>query len=78
MTEYITREQAEELIDKTVRRTLNEVGLNDEEARRDIRELRDLIGAWRDTKKTILRTTVRWGTIAILAGLAAWFFGWRK
>ena len=36
-------------------------GLEDPDAGPDISELRDLLEAWRDTKRTARRTVVRWG-----------------
>lgn len=58
-------------------RALNRIGLHDENAVHDIRELRDLLDAWRKTKTTAWHTVVRWVTtlffIAILAGLAIKF-----
>ncbi|HXV74408.1 MAG TPA: DUF6127 family protein [Sphingomonadales bacterium] len=55
-------------------RALAKLGLHDDTAGKDIRELRDLLEAWRETRKTAWRTVVRWVTsaliILILAGLA--------
>ena len=53
-------------------RALNRIGLHDEEAGHDIRELRDLLEAWRKTKSTAWHTFIRWmTTIFILLILAA-------
>ena len=55
-------------------------GLQDEAAGNDIRELRVLLDAWRDTRRTVRRTLVHWlicGLLTlILAGAAIelhWF-----
>lgn len=53
-------------------RALNRIGLHDQEAGHDIRELRDLLEAWRRTKSTAWHTFIRWmTTIFILLILAA-------
>jgi len=58
-------------------KALARLGLHDESAGNDIRELRDLLDAWRDTRRTAWRTFVRWVTgafiLLILAGLAIRF-----
>lgn len=53
---------------------LKEVGLHDAEAGKDIADLRDLIDGWRDVRKTILSTIVKWITMGILGVIAigAW------
>ena len=42
------------------------IGLSDETAANDVRELRQLIDGWRDIKSTALKTVVRWCIVAIL------------
>ena len=44
------------------RRVLHELGLADEDAPADLRELRGLLDGWRDFKKTVRRTF--WKTLA--------------
>lgn len=55
-------------------RALQRIGLEDKRAVHDIRDLRDLLEAWRKTKTTAWHTIVKWITtlffILILAGLA--------
>lgn len=55
-------------------RALARCGLHDDQAGADIRELRSLLDAWRDTKRTARRTLIHWIfyflLVAILAGLA--------
>lgn len=50
-------------------RALSRCGLNDENAGHDIRELRTLLDAWRDARRTAMRTLVRWVTAALLLAL---------
>src|SRR5438270_2150663 len=42
------------------RRALASLGLDDERARRDMDELRELLSAWRDAKRTAWRAVVGW------------------
>lgn len=55
-------------------RALARCGLHDDQAGADIRELRGLLDAWRDTKRTARRTLIHWLfyclLMAILAGVA--------
>lgn len=57
------------------RKALLEVGLNDENAAADVRDLRDLLSAMRTAKQEAFRTFIRWATVGILvlllAGVAA-------
>lgn len=53
------------------RQALAELGLENGHASRDIRELRDLLAAWRAVKSTALHTVVRILTTILLAALLA-------
>jgi hypothetical protein len=53
------------------RRALADVGLHDEDAGKDVQELRGLLETWRDTKRTVTQTIARIITSAILFALAA-------
>ncbi len=57
-----------EAAEEGARRALASVGLHDEDAGVDVKELRGLLDAWRETKKTALKTTVSTAT-KILLGL---------
>lgn len=48
-------------------RALGALGLRDASARRDMDELRELLQAWRDAKKSALRAVMSW---AVRIGLA--------
>jgi hypothetical protein len=78
----LTPDQIEQIIertaDKTAERVLRSLGLNDESAHNDVKELRTLLSSWRETKSIIFKTTTGWLTVAILtllAGLAT-LKGW--
>lgn len=54
------RALAEESSQAGARRALTELGLGDERARRDMDELRQLLSAWRDAKKSARQAVVGW------------------
>jgi hypothetical protein len=62
------------IIREEMKLALKEVGLHDEEAGDDVRDLRSLITDWRSIKKTIWHTIARWGTLVVLGllTLGAW------
>ena len=70
----LTPEQLEAMIDraakKGARQALCDLGLSDLDAANDIRELRGLLDSWRDTKKSIWKTLVQLGTVAVLTFIA--------
>lgn len=51
------------------RRALADLGLADELAGRDVRELRDLLRAWRDVKSSAVKAVVGWAVRLLLAAL---------
>jgi hypothetical protein len=52
-------------------RALAALGLRDEHARRDMDELRELLRAWRDAKKSAREAVVSWAIRIVLALLVA-------
>jgi hypothetical protein len=50
-------------------RALESLGLRDANARRDMDELRELLQAWRDAKKTAWKEIVTWAIRILLAAL---------
>ena len=65
------RELLDEAAEKGARRALAHVGLQDFDAAVDLKDLRALLDAWRDAKRTMRRTAIRWLTTFVLVGLAA-------
>ena len=63
------RALVEESSQSGARRALGVLGLDDERARRDMDELRELLGAWRDAKRTAWRAVVSWAARIALAAL---------
>ena len=50
-------------------RCLGHLGLENGSAAKDIRDLRDLLEAWRDARRTAWQTTIKVATTGILAAL---------
>lgn len=48
-------------------RALGALGLDDPRARRDMDELRELLSAWRDAKRSARQAVVTWTTRVVLA-----------
>ena len=63
------RALVEESSQAGARRALASLGLDDERARRDMDELRELLSAWRDAKRTAWRAVVTWAVRVALAVL---------
>ena len=57
----------EEAGDLGASRAMKRLGLADDAAPEDLRELRDLLRAWRDAKRSALRSVVAWITRMLLA-----------
>jgi hypothetical protein len=68
------RALAEEASEAGAERALGRLGLGDEGARGDLGELRQLLGAWRDAKRSARNEVVNWmvriGLALLLMGLA--------
>jgi 2-iminoacetate synthase ThiH len=56
------------------REALQSVGLHDENAGEDMKELRNLLDAWRSTKKTVWSQVVKAMTMAVLGAIVAGAF----
>lgn len=61
------RALAEESSQAGARRALASLGLDDPSARRDMDELRELLSAWRDAKRSVRSAIVAWVTRVCLA-----------
>ena len=62
------------IVREEMKSVLKEVGLHDDDAGNDVRDLRSLITDWRGMKKTIWQTIARVGTVFVLGilMLGAW------
>ena len=70
----LTPDDREEMLDTAARRgakeALRSIGLLDDDAARDIIEMRSLLEAWRDTRKSVWSTVVKLATVALLTFIA--------
>ena len=75
MSINLTPEELEAMLDRAARRgakeALKSLGLQDDDAHKDLLEMRTLLEAYRDTKKSIWNTVVRISTVALLSFIAA-------
>jgi hypothetical protein len=68
----------EEASEMGAQRVLGQLGLDDREAQKDLIELRQLLAAWRDAKKSAWKAVIEWavrGTFALLLIGIAWRLG---
>jgi hypothetical protein len=65
-----------QIIREEMKSVLREIGLHDDDAGTDVRDLRTLITDWRGMKKTIWHTVARAGTMFVLGLLM--FGAWTK
>ena len=77
----MTQSELDHLLDQAAergaRKALERLGLHDDNAGKDIQDLRTLIDSWRTAKKTALTTIVQWTTVGILGALVATIY-WKR
>jgi hypothetical protein len=70
----LTVDEIEDMLDRAARRgakeALRSVGMLDDQAQKDITEMRSLLEAWRDTRKGIWTTIVKITTVGVLTFIA--------
>lgn len=68
------QQQLRTIVREEMKMALKEIGLHDDEAGDDVRDLRSLITDWRGMKKTVWNTIARAGTVFVLGllMLGAW------
>ena len=70
----LSPEELEDMLDRAARRgakeALRSIGLLDDDAHKDILEMRSLLEAWRDTRKSVWSTLVKMSTVGILTFIA--------
>lgn len=71
----LSTEELEDMLDRSAKRgaklVLRELGLQDETAAVDIREIRSLLDTWRQTRQSVWNTFVKITTIAVFTFIAA-------
>lgn len=65
--EAVLRALVEEASELGARRALARLGLADAAAREDIGDLRQLLGAWRDAKRSAWKAAIDWAVRGVLA-----------
>lgn len=74
----IDEQQFEAMLERAAKRgaqeALESIGLHDDSAVHDVRELRGLLDAWRGAKKTVWKTFTQAFTMLMLGALAAGTF----
>ena len=74
----LTPDELEAMLDRAAKRgaklVLRELGLHDESAAIDIREIRSLLDTWRQTRLSIWNTFIKITTVAVFTfiGMAIW------
>ena len=71
----------EQAAERGARRALERLGLHDDNAGKDIHDLRTLIDGFREAKTTIAKAVLQWFTIGVLGLLTVGMmmqFGWKK
>jgi hypothetical protein len=70
----LSPDELEDMLDRAARRgakeALRSIGLLDDDAQRDITEMRSLLEAWRDTRKSVWSTITKLVTVAVLTFIA--------
>ena len=70
----ITNDELEAMLDRAARKgakeALRSIGLLDDSAQKDITEMRSLLEAWRDTRKSIWSTITKLVTVGVLTFIA--------
>jgi hypothetical protein len=66
------QQQLRTIVREEMKMALKEIGLHDDEAGDDVRDLRSLITDWRGMKKTVWNTIARAGTVFVLGFAHAW------
>ena len=71
----LSTEELEDMLDRSAKRgaklVLRELGLQDETAAVDIREIRSLLDTWRKTRQSIWNTFVKITTVTVFTFIAA-------
>ena len=71
----LSTEELEDMLDRSAKRgaklVLRELGLQDESAAVDLREIRSLLETWRHTRQSIWNTFVKITTVTVFTFIAA-------
>lgn len=74
MSMNLTPEELEAMLDRAAKRgasqALRDIGLADDDAHKDIHELRNLLDTYRETRRGVWSTIVKFLTVAVLTFIA--------
>lgn len=76
MTDAEFHDAIEMAAERGARKALESIGLHDEDAGRDVRELRSLLESWREARKSVIQTIAKIVTTALLGALALGTYQW--
>lgn len=62
----MSEERLKQIVQDSVKQALKDIGLEDENAGHDIKDLRDLIANWRQMRTSALKTFATWLTLGAL------------
>lgn len=62
----MSEDRLRQIVEDSVKRALKDIGLEDENAGHDIKDLRDLIENWRQVRGVALKTFATWLTLGVL------------
>lgn len=65
------QELLQDAAEEGAKRTLARLGLDDDKAVQDMREVRDVLSAWRSARRVAWETVVRAVTVALLGAMVA-------
>ena len=71
MTDEELRKALDDAAERGAKLALQRIGLADEQAGKDVQDLRDLIDGWRSVKSTVSQTVTRTITMIVLGAVAA-------
>lgn len=74
MTDEELRKALDDAAERGAKLALQRIGLADEQAGKDVHDLRDLIDGWRSVKSTVSQTITRTVTMIVLGAVAAGLF----
>ena len=74
MTDEELRKALDDAAERGAKLALERIGLADEQAGKDVHDLRDLIDGWRSVKSTVSQTITRTITMIVLGAVAAGLF----
>lgn len=70
----LTHEELESMLDRAAKRgaraALEELGLHDDKAPKDLEDLRNILSAWKETRKAVWATVIKMVTTAVLGFIA--------